>query len=76
MDTNPSSNALHKTQTLNDPQKPQVLISLFRRDFQRGLILTIVVGERKEKYTYGFVTARSSRKEEKSFYEEFIFERG
>jgi len=32
--------------------------------------LTIVVGERERKNTYGLVTARPSRKEEKSFYNE------
>jgi uncharacterized DUF497 family protein len=30
--------------------------------------LTIVIGEREEAHTFGLVTARSSRKEEKSFY--------
>lgn len=38
--------------------------------------LTIIVGEREKKNTYGFITARPSRKEEKSFYQEFIFEGG
>jgi len=38
--------------------------------------LTIVVGERNNKNTYGLVTARPSRKEEKSFYNEFTLEGG
>ena len=38
--------------------------------------LSIVVGERKQKNTYGIVTARPSRKEEKSFYNEFTLEGG
>ena|SRR5258708_4693649 len=38
--------------------------------------LTIVVGEREMKNTYGFVTARPSRKEEKSFYQEFTLQGG
>ncbi|HUD44412.1 MAG TPA: hypothetical protein VMR41_02625 [Patescibacteria group bacterium] len=33
--------------------------------------LTIIIGARKKKNTYGLVTARPSRKEEKSFYKEF-----
>lgn len=33
--------------------------------------LTIVVGERSEKNTYGLVTTRPARNEEKSFYKEF-----
>lgn len=37
---------------------------------------TIVVGEREKEYTYGFVTARPSRKEEKSFYQEFTLQGG
>lgn len=38
--------------------------------------LSVVVGEREEKNTYGLVTARPSRREEKSFYHEFILEGG
>ena len=38
--------------------------------------LTIVVGERTEKNVYGLVTARPSRKEEKSFYQEFTLQGG
>ena len=38
--------------------------------------LTIVVGQREEKNTYGLVTSRPSRKEEKSFYLEFTLEGG
>lgn len=33
--------------------------------------LTVVVGEREQKNTYGLVTARSSSKEDRSFYKEF-----
>lgn len=38
--------------------------------------LTVVIGERKEKDTYGLVTARPSRKEEKSFYREYTLTLG
>jgi len=38
--------------------------------------LTIVIGAREEKNTYGLVTARPSRKEEKSFYNEFTLLQG
>lgn len=38
--------------------------------------LTIVVGQRKTKYTYGFVTSRPSRKDEKSFYQKFTLQGG
>ena len=38
--------------------------------------LSIVVGERKTKNVYGLVTARPSRKEEKSFYDEFTLQGG
>ncbi|MBI2442604.1 MAG: BrnT family toxin [Candidatus Levybacteria bacterium] len=38
---------------------------------KKGRFLTIVVGERREKDTYGLVTARPTRKEEKSFYSEY-----
>ncbi len=43
---------------------------------KKARFLTIVVGKRKEKNTYGLVTTRPSRKEEKSFYQEFTFEGG
>lgn len=38
--------------------------------------LSIVIGQRKKKNTYGLVTARPSRKEEKSFYNEFTLQGG
>ncbi len=38
---------------------------------EKGRFLTVVVGERREKDTYGLVTARPTRKEEKSFYAEY-----
>lgn len=38
--------------------------------------LTVVVGERKQKNTYGLVTARPSRRDERSFYEEFVTQIG
>ncbi len=38
--------------------------------------LTIVVGERKEKDTYGLITARPARKEEKSLYQEYALTLG
>lgn len=40
---------------------------------KKGRYLTVIVGIRKKKNTYGLVTARPSRKEEISFYQEFIF---
>lgn len=43
---------------------------------KKDRFLTVIVGVRKQKYTYGLVTARPSRKEEKSFYQEFILEGG
>lgn len=39
---------------------------------KKGRFLTVIVGTRKKKNIYGLVTARPSRKEEKSFYQEFI----
>lgn len=38
--------------------------------------LTIIVGERPQKNTYGLVTARPSRRDERSFYEEFATQIG
>ena len=38
--------------------------------------LSIIVGERRVKNIYGLVTARPSRKEEKSFYMEFTLQGG
>ncbi len=38
--------------------------------------LTIVVGERNKKNTYGLVTARPASREERSFYKEFILQKG
>jgi uncharacterized DUF497 family protein len=38
--------------------------------------LTIVVGQRPQKATVGLVTARPSRKSERSFYAEFVTQRG
>jgi uncharacterized DUF497 family protein len=38
--------------------------------------LTIVVGQRKEPHTFGFVTARPTRKEEKSLYIELSTQQG
>lgn len=43
---------------------------------KKGRFLTIIVGQRSEKNAFGLVTARPSRKEEKSFYHEFILEGG
>lgn len=43
---------------------------------KKGRFLTIIVGTRRQKNTYGLVTARPTRKEEKSFYKEFILEGG
>ncbi len=38
--------------------------------------LTIIAGERKQKNTYGLVTARPSSKQERSFYKEFTRQKG
>ena len=38
--------------------------------------LTIIVGERSEPHTFGLVTARPSRRTEKSFYSEFMTQKG
>jgi uncharacterized DUF497 family protein len=38
--------------------------------------LTIVVGERNKKNTYGLVTARPASREERSFYKEFTLQKG
>lgn len=38
--------------------------------------LSIIVGQRKKKNTYGLVTARPSRREEKSFFNEFALQGG
>lgn len=38
--------------------------------------LTVVIGERKQKNSFGLVTARPSSKEERSFYEEFTLQKG
>lgn len=38
--------------------------------------ITVVIGERRQKNTYGLVTARPSSKEERSFYQEFILQQG
>lgn len=38
--------------------------------------LTVVVGERAKKNTYGLVTARPSRRDERSFYKEIAKEQG
>lgn len=43
---------------------------------KKGRFLTVIVGSRREKNTYGLVTTRPSRKEEKSFYKEFTLEGG
>lgn len=38
--------------------------------------LTVVIGERKQKSSFGLVTARPSSKEERSFYKEFTLQKG
>lgn len=38
--------------------------------------LTIVVGKRKQKNTYGLVTARPSSRDERNFYQEFALQHG
>lgn len=43
---------------------------------KRKRYLTIVVGKRSRKNTYGLVTARPASREERSFYKEFTFQIG
>lgn len=38
---------------------------------KKNRFLTVIVGKRNKKNTYGLVTARPSSKEERSFYDEF-----
>ena len=42
----------------------------------RKVFLTIVLGERSEENTYGLITARPARREERSFYIKYITQRG
>ena len=42
----------------------------------RKVFLTIVIGERPEKNTYGLITARAARRKERSFYMEYITQGG
>ena len=42
----------------------------------RKVFLTIVIGERPEKNTYGLITARAARRKERSFYMEYIIQGG
>ena len=42
----------------------------------RKVFLTIVLGERTEDNTYGLITARSARRQERSFYMEYITQGG
>ena len=42
----------------------------------RKVFLTIVIGERPEKNTYGLITARAARRKERSFYIEYLTQRG
>ena len=41
-----------------------------------GRLLTVVVGERSERGSYGLVTARPSSREERSFYREMVLGQG
>lgn len=41
---------------------------------KRGRFLTLVVGSRSSKNTYGLVTARPTSREERSFYREFTLQ--
>lgn len=43
---------------------------------EKERFLTVIVGVRKRKNSYGLVTARPSSKEERNFYKEFIFQQG
>jgi uncharacterized DUF497 family protein len=42
----------------------------------KKVFLTIVLGERPEKNMYGLITARPSRRKERSFYIEYAIQRG
>jgi uncharacterized DUF497 family protein len=42
----------------------------------RKVFLTIVLGERTEENTYGLITARPARRDERSFYIKYITQRG
>ncbi len=41
---------------------------------KKHLFLTIILGKRPEKNTYGLVTARPASRKERSFYNEFTFQ--
>ena len=43
---------------------------------KQGRFLTVVIGERSSSNTYGLVTARPSRRDERSFYRELTQEGG
>lgn len=43
---------------------------------QEKRFLTVIVGVRNRKNSYGLVTARPSSKEERNFYKEFTFQQG
>ncbi len=43
---------------------------------KKGRFLTVVIGEREKKNTYGLVTARPASREERSLYREFTFQTG
>ena len=43
---------------------------------KKNRFLTIILGKRSEKNTYGLVTARSASRKERSFYKEFTFQLG
>ena len=42
----------------------------------KKVLLTIVLGERLQENTYGLITARAARRKERSFYIEYITQRG
>jgi uncharacterized DUF497 family protein len=42
----------------------------------RNVFLTIVIGERSKENTYGLITARPSRRHERSFYIEYTTQEG
>ena len=43
---------------------------------RRTRFLTIIVGERSKKNTYGLITARPANRKERRFYKEFLEQRG
>ena len=43
---------------------------------KKGRFLTVIIGERREKNTYGLITSRPARRDERAFYKEFTIKVG